>query len=332
MTFKLIACDGGGIRGYISSSLIQDMDQETGGKLLSGTDGFAGTSTGGLISVALGAGVSIAEVQNIYAKRAAEIFTKNKRWREEGEMAEADLEGPGKIGCAYTSKGLAKIMTEYLGDRTFGDISAGKMVAVTTAQLEDRALSPVRWAPVTFNNRDAPYATVRLVDACLSTSAAPAYFPPHPVAGMGFFADGGTFANNPVMNGIEVARGAKLLGSTMDIQVISFGTGLMPVSIPPASIPKPLKWGVNYWLWPRESRGVPAVALLNLALDLSAANLTTIAQGLLGDNLVRINPALTQNIPLDGYSPAQYKLMDAAITAAKASAEWQRAKAIVAGW
>jgi patatin-like phospholipase/acyl hydrolase len=76
MTFRLIACDGGGIRGYISSTLIRDLDSETGGKLLKSADGFAGTSTGGLISIGLGAGVAIGTIQNIYATRAAEIFKK----------------------------------------------------------------------------------------------------------------------------------------------------------------------------------------------------------------------------------------------------------------
>lgn len=332
MTFKLIACDGGGIRGYITSSLIQAMNEKTKGKLLSRADGFAGTSTGGLIAVALGAGVSIEEIQNIYATKAPDIFTENKKLDDDAETAEAELAGPGGRKCAYTADGLTRIMGQYVSNKTFSDIPPNKMVAVVAAQLQDQSHSPPRWAPVTFNNRDAAYGNVRLLDACLSTSAAPAYFPPHRVTDMGFFADGGTFANNPVMNGIAVALGANLMTDPMDVQVVSFGTGLTPASIPPCSIPKPLTWGVTTWLWPFKRKGVPKMALLNLALDLSAANLTTIAHRLLGGNLVRINPVMKDNVELDDYSDIAYERMDAAIAVAKDSTQWTEAEAMVNSW
>lgn len=333
MTFKLIACDGGGIRGYISSTLIRDLNAETGGKLLSMANGFAGTSTGGLISVGLGAGVDIKVIQNIYATKAAKIFQKAPWFAAAtAPKTEAELLSPGITGAAYVADGLRAVMTPLVGSRSFGDLKGGKMTAVVSAWLDANPAPPPNWAPVTLNNIDPAHATVQLIDACLATSAAPAYFPPHEVPGKGWFADGGTFANNPVMNGIELARGAKLLTSYGDVQVISFGTGSSAMGIPASAIGKPLDWGVTKWLRPWASGGVPATALLNLALDLSAANITAVAKGILGPALVRINPALAEPIPLDGYSKADYAAMDKAIAAAKAAPDWQAAKTMVAGW
>jgi hypothetical protein len=331
MTFKLIACDGGGIRGYISSTLIRDLNTETGGKLLGQADGFAGTSTGGLISIGLGAGVDIATIQNIYATKAKEIFVKAP-WFAAASASAAEVMSPGIFGCQYLAKGLKAVMGPLVGTRTFGDLAAGKLTAVVSARLDANAKPPANWQPATLNNIDGAWATVPLIDGCLATSAAPAYFPPHQVPGIGWFADGGTFANNPVMNGIELARNARLLRGYDDVQVISFGTGHSAMGIPASAIGDPLDWGVTKWLRPWASGGVPATALLNLALDLSAANITAVAKGILKDALVRINPALKTAIPLDGYSKADYAAMDVAIAAAKASPDWKEAKAMVANW
>jgi patatin-like phospholipase/acyl hydrolase len=49
MTFKILSCDGGGIRGLITALLIQDLDRRS--QIIARADGFAGTSTGGLIAL-----------------------------------------------------------------------------------------------------------------------------------------------------------------------------------------------------------------------------------------------------------------------------------------
>ena len=342
MTFRLLSCDGGGIRGYLSSKLIQALDKATGGKLLSGVHGFAGTSTGGLISVSLASGVDIATVVDIYATKAAEIFTPNRNWAatEKDEKAiQAALEdkgleaGPGYLGCAYTSAGLVSVMTPYLGTKTLGEIG-GKLLAVNSAQLWNAAISPAHWAPVTLNNKGvgADYGSVTLLDAALATSAAPTYFPPHQIAGLGYFADGGTFANDPVLNGMEVAIASGAASALGDIEIVSIGTGISPQGIPASDIGNPLNWGVLKWLKPWASGGAPATPLLNLTLDLASQNLGAITERLLGKQLVRINPVLSKPVALDEYSPQDYRIMDEAIAAAMKSQDWKDALRLVSGW
>ncbi|SEP36711.1 patatin-like phospholipase family protein [Nitrosovibrio sp. Nv6] len=51
MTFKIICCDGGGIGGLMTALLLQDLDNQFG--VVAKADGFAGTSTGGLIALGL---------------------------------------------------------------------------------------------------------------------------------------------------------------------------------------------------------------------------------------------------------------------------------------
>lgn len=344
MTFRILSCDGGGIRGYLSSSLIKALDAETDGKLLAGVHGFAGTSTGGLISIALGAGVPIDDIVSVYATKAATIFKENKLFSKDAadvairDAVEAQglLAGPGYLECQYVATGLRQVIDELLPDdtATLGDTSA-KMIAVNSAQLLDDKSKPGGWTPVTLNNLSVgdDYGDILLADAALATSAAPTYFPPHQIGDRGYFADGGTFANNPVMNAVELALSAGKASSLSDIQVISFGTGLTAQGISAKAIGEPLDWGVTSWLWPWKSRkGAPATALLVMTMDLSAQNAGAIADRLLGPQMARINPVLSRPVPLDGYTKGDYAIMDAAIADAKKGQGWKDAVNLIKDW
>ena len=250
--------------------------------------------------------------------------------------AEGLLAGPGTFECEYVATGLREVIDQLLPDdkATLGGTTT-RMIAVNSAQLLNDAVQPPHWAPVTLNNLKVggDYSDVLLADAALATSAAPTYFPPHQIGARCYFADGGTFANNPVMNAIELALSAGKAASLADIEVISFGTGLTPQGISPKAIGKPLDWGVTSWLWPRKTRkGVPATALLSMTMELSAQNAGSIADRLLGHRMARINPVLAEPVPLDAYEKADYAIMDAAIAEAKQGQGWKDAIKLIKDW
>ena len=62
MTFKILCCDGGGIRGLVTALLIKDLDTHVK-DFVANADGFAGTSTGGLIALGLAHGKSIDDIR-----------------------------------------------------------------------------------------------------------------------------------------------------------------------------------------------------------------------------------------------------------------------------
>src|ERR1700710_245956 len=74
--YLILACDGGGMRGYLSSLIMQRLSQELNifGANNSGIDLYAGTSTGGLIALGLAFGKSIDSVVSLYENDGAEIF------------------------------------------------------------------------------------------------------------------------------------------------------------------------------------------------------------------------------------------------------------------
>ncbi|MDN7672505.1 patatin-like phospholipase family protein [Burkholderia oklahomensis] len=322
MAFKILSCDGGGIRGLITALLIQDLDRRSG--IIAKADGFAGTSTGGLLSLALARGVPISQVVDIYRNRGAEIFRENRVWLEQKAVIEtgtatfAALAGPGFLACQYVNTGLKRIAQELLGG---GDLTElRRLIVVNSARLWDPDMQS--WSACTFSNASGnAYRHVGLVDAALATSAAPSYFPPYEVPSLGYFADGGVFANNPSMTAVSEALASGLGGNLGNMRVLSLGTGVSRAGIRPDAVGDPLGWGVTTWFWPFERNDVPASALLGLTFDATAMLATQQAQQLLGGCYQRGNFVLGETVELDDWRKAS--LLESETVAYMNTPEWE---------
>ncbi len=75
MAFKIICCDGGSIRGLMTALLLQDLDKQFG--VVAKADGFAGTSTGGLIALGWASNIPINDIVSIYETQGSTIFRPN---------------------------------------------------------------------------------------------------------------------------------------------------------------------------------------------------------------------------------------------------------------
>ncbi|AOJ06511.1 patatin-like phospholipase family protein [Burkholderia mayonis] len=323
MAFKILSCDGGGIRGLITALLIQDLDRRSG--IIAKADGFAGTSTGGLLSLALARGVPISQVVDVYRNRGSEIFQENRVWLEQKAAIETDaatfaaLAGPGFLACQYVNTGLRRIAQELLGG---GDLTElHRLIVVNSARLWDPAIQS--WSACTFSNASGnAYRHVGLVDAALATSAAPSYFPPYEVPSLGYFADGGVFANNPSMTAVSEALASGLGGNLGNLRVLSLGTGISPAGIRPSAVGDPRGWGVTTWFWPFERNDVPASALLGLTFDATAMLATQQAQQLLGAGYQRGNFELGETVELDDWRNAP--LLESEAVAYMTTPAWER--------
>ena len=326
MSFKILCCDGGGIRGVITALLIQDLDKSFG--IVAGANGFAGTSTGGLISLGLVNGVAIGDIVNVYENDGATIFKPNG-WLLDAQVKQQDRaparsteellgSGPGIFECQYVNTGLQQVAQQLVGSGALS--SASRFVAVNSARLWDPSQNS--WEPCTISNGPSnAYRGISMVDAALATSAAPTYFPPYQVGSYGYFADGGTFANNPSMTAMVEAIYQGYASAPSDVLMLSLGTGVNPVGISPGSVSNPLDWGVTHWLWPFSNGTVPATALLNLTMDATAELAAIQAGQLLGGNYMRGNVPLAQPFGLDDYKNVG-QLVSATQSYIKTSPEW----------
>ena len=331
MAFKILCCDGGGIRGLITALLIQDLDKSY--QVIKNADGFAGTSTGGLIALGLANGQTIDTIVDVYTNKGSTIFQPNG-WlldaqarpqnQAPAQSAQELGSGPGLFKCQYVNTGLKQVA----GSMVSGKLSSvGPFVAVNSARLWD--MDQNSWEPCTISNGTKNvYRDIDMLDAALATSAAPTYFPPYAVGDYGYFADGGTFANNPSMTAIVEAIYQGYVSGPSDILMLSLGTGVNPVGMPNNDVGNPLDWGVTHWLWPSSNGLVPAMALLNLTMDATAELAAAQAAQLLGGNYMRANVPLSQPFALDDYQNVE-TLVNATQDYIANSSDWQQARAWV---
>jgi hypothetical protein len=177
---------------------------------------------------------------------------------------------------------------------------------VTTFQLDNSKTG--NWAPITISNfSNDPGAATYPIDAALSTSAAPTYFPPYQHPTFGYCADGGVYANNPGCMAIAAAIQSGVALS--DIVMLSIGTGMNPENVQVA--PPPTDYGPLMWMLPIAYGSTPASPILSILMDGVASADAFICQQLLGSNFQRLQVPLTSAVALDDYQDVP-QLMTAA--------------------
>jgi uncharacterized protein len=330
--FLILSCDGGGIRGYLSSLLMQRLNDDLNifGTNNQNIDLYAGTSTGGLIALGLAQGKSIDSVVDLYATKGADIFNPlDIQW---GCLAsETAQQGDGVEAESLDPKSLFQVLFDNTGDPSLLTVlenfvpgnpllsSLANKVMVATFQLSDSAIPP-SWNPLVIDNFPGSAGSgTYLYDAALSTSAAPVYFPPYNHPQFGWCSDGGLFANNPAP--LAVGRAIEAGQSLSDIVLLSIGTGLNNASLPVTEDTR-LCFGIKYWAWLETSGPTPPFPILNALMDGASMSNDYLTGRLLGARYMRINPTLPEVVSLDDYSPKTLKMFREVADKYFQSSEW----------
>jgi patatin-like phospholipase/acyl hydrolase len=172
MTYRILSLDGGGIRGLITIILLQRLNQETSlAGWLDQVDLVAGTSTGGLLALAIAKGVDLQVLRDLYETKGKDVF--DDSWLD-------DLRDLATIiGAEYNNKKLTRELKAIFGSTTLGELRHN--LIVTTFDLDNEATDPQKrsWKPKIFHNlpgndNDNNFLAYKVG---LYTSAAPTYFP-----------------------------------------------------------------------------------------------------------------------------------------------------------
>jgi hypothetical protein len=350
--YRVLTCDGGGIRGVITAKLLQALDRS----VLDSIDLFAGTSTGSIIALGLASGVPIDTIVDLYSSQecCSQIFQPYLPAAERDRTGEAlatseeaiaaaleapqDLKerlrelGPALLFPKYRSAGLRELLARYLPDMTLAEVwtKRKKGVVVPSFQLSAVARSGERqWRARLFNN--LPHVAwmphTKVIDAVMGSAAAPVYFPPHDVPGVpggDAFVDGGVFANNPSTAALATLIGSRLAEEQniplSRVRLLSVATGLTASSYPPADARFP--YGVLGWLRPRQDDGAPSFPLVGVVFDGTSQINDFTARLMLGpDNYIRVNPPFDETFSMDDCSAIPAML--AATERFMATDEWQ---------
>lgn len=190
----------------------------------------------------------------------------------------------------YKDKSLKNFIESTISkEATLNDLQ--KYVFIPAFHL--KGVNQDHWQGVFFNNLTKNITSnERLVDVALASSAAPTYFPSHKN-----YIDGGVLTNSPAIASlITVLHNMKGKYTLDDFKVLSIGTGITPKKI--SSNTK--NWGVLQWaIKPFSKVKLPLISVL---LNDDAALEDLYCSELLGDNYLRINPILLEDIEIDDYT------------------------------
>jgi patatin-like phospholipase/acyl hydrolase len=214
-TVKILAIDGGGIRGIIPAVILSEIQKRLGTDLNKVFDLISGTSTGGIIALGIGTACnggqpySADQLLEFYVKNGPSIFKKNFL------TPERELILP-----KYSPDSLEATLEKLFGAAEFQ--AALTPLLISSYDLQSQL-------PFFFKSHKIaaqPNYNWRLVSIARATSAAPTFFPPlHLVRGAEDYAlvDGGVYVNNPAMGAYAEAR--TIYPDAKEFVIVSAGTG-----------------------------------------------------------------------------------------------------------
>lgn len=205
--FQILAFDGGGIKGLFSAAVLTHLEEDLQINVTDYFDLIVGTSTGGIIALGLGIGMSPREIVSFYVEKGREIFphgagfSLRQIWRNK-----------------FSASPLEKALKECFNAKLLGE--SRKRLVIPSYNLGDDDVYLFKTAHHKRLKRDYK---VPIWKVALATSAAPTYFPSFRGINHMRLIDGGIWANNPTMVGIVEA--ISMLGQSLDsIKVLSLGT------------------------------------------------------------------------------------------------------------
>ena len=214
---RILCIDGGGIRGIIPATTLVALEQQFGKPVREVFDYLAGTSTGALIAVAAAAGIPAQRFLEIYTQRSDEIFKPPRFLADARRFVEGYMYDPADIRTVLVSE-LGPAASAW----TLND--APIRLLLTAKGIDHHAWYFVRDNP---KNKQTT-GRLGMVDCAVASAAAPTYFSPWTVPGIGVCVDGGVgVAGDPVYQTCVEAFYYDDFEQA-DTRVISLGTGFFP--------------------------------------------------------------------------------------------------------
>lgn len=270
-TMRILAIDGGGIRGYFSACLLKRIQDELAIDFTKTFDLICGTSTGAIIAAALAIRYPLENVLKLYEDNGRHIFSKTRgSWF-------------GLLRARYDIDTLRSELDAAFGDRTLSETDTRLLIPAT-----DIANAHVHVFKSAYSVDFVRDRNVRIAEAVLASCAAPTYFKPAYVEPY-LLADGGLWANNPAMVGYIEAI-TRLGAQPGDVNVLSLGTGTSNQYFRVRD--KNRAWGVV--------TGWGVSGLIDLLLNLQSKNTHNMLGIMLpANNYVRLSFEREQKLSLD---------------------------------
>ncbi|MGN6341117.1 MAG: CBASS cGAMP-activated phospholipase [Ginsengibacter sp.] len=245
--FNILTIDGGGIRGIFPAMFLASIEAELKSRgveryrIYENFQLISGTSTGGIIAIALALGIPAVEILDLYLDNAATIFGRKRK-------------GIGRLfNSAHDRTPLENLIRKKFKEVKDG---ADPILKDCKTNVGIPIYDLMQGKPSVLKNNYHPRFIrdyhIPAYQAALATSAAPTYFDPYSTTytdlnGMkqsfSNKVDGGVVANNPTLLTIIEAQTA-FNKQLSDLQVLSIGTGHQRF----ADACERKHWGIKYWM------------------------------------------------------------------------------------
>ncbi len=282
ISFRILALDGGGIKGAFTASVLATLENSIDVSIASQFDLVAGTSTGGILAIALGLGLQPDDMLRFYRERGPTVFPIMRFHRRLWS----------KMHHAIWPKHSQAVLRRELEGAYFPD-NQPRTIGDSRCRLVIPAYDAVSGVCHVFRTPHHALlrgdASTNAAEVALATAAAPTYFSSavvRNVVSQASFFDGGVWANCPAMAAIVEA--VCYLNVPLDrIDVLSIGTTDEPFTVKSMAEAGWAKWGQTL-----------IALLMNAQQDASVRH----AQHLVGEpRFLRVNVTTTPGMyALDG--------------------------------
>ncbi|XP_061868433.1 85/88 kDa calcium-independent phospholipase A2 isoform X2 [Colius striatus] len=228
---RLLCLDGGGIRGLVLIQLLLAIEKAAGRPIREIFDWIAGTSTGGILALAIVHGKSMDYMRCLYFRMKDMVFQGSRPYESEplDEFLKKEFGENTKMTDVQTPKVM---VTGTLCDRQPAELHLFRNYPVPETKTPTEYKTSASFKPLTQPEQQLVWRAARC------SGAAPTYFRP-----IGRFLDGGLLANNPTLDAMaEIHHYNKTLlkkGQRQKVRklglVVSLGTG-KPPQVPVSSV------------------------------------------------------------------------------------------------
>ncbi|MCU0515259.1 MAG: patatin-like phospholipase family protein [Oscillatoria sp. Prado101] len=238
---RVLSIDGGGIRGIIPAMIMAVIEARTQKPIAELFDMIAGTSTGGILAMALTKPLEGSQKPEHSAQSLVRLYeTEGQRIFPQHTLSRLS----NLIDEKYSAQGLEAVLEKYLGATYLSEALADILIPSYDIELR---------RPYFFKSFKAKLDTKRdfpMKKVARATSAAPTYFEPLKLETndlIDYYAliDGGVVANNPAMSAYVEAK--SIYKDATDFLVVSLGTGEMTARL---YYDKVKNWGLLEWAQP----------------------------------------------------------------------------------
>ncbi len=245
--FKILSIDGGGIKGVFPAYLLMliesELEKRKDGrtKIYQHFDLITGTSTGGIIALALSFGIPAKEIYELYLNNAKGIFGNKKSFFSQ------------LFSASHKSDFLENLIQNKFKEYNNGiDPRLKDCKTDVCIPIYDLVRGNPSVLKTPYHEAFTRDFHIPAYQAAMATAAAPTYFSPYSNeytdlndVSKSFVnkVDGGVMANNPTLVAfLEAIKAFKVEAS--DLEILSIGTGHKNFT----DINSRKKWGLYYWM------------------------------------------------------------------------------------